>query len=647
MRRIRARAGVKQGTEFRVPEIRLVLMYAAAFLLCALLLAPILQSGFIGDDTYNSSTWSRSAMQVDGQGLIEAAFEDQKVWVTHYGRFFPMTAYTYVVFHLVNGDAPAYKALIFALVLLDVGLLAVLVRRLSGSDALSGLTLALVPTALQFRSLSYEDPILAYAGLLQVVAALTLGSLILLVIYLDRAQRRFLVASLVLYGLSLVTYEISLALFPLHFLIVWLYPKRESLRKSLKTASPYAILAVITATTAVGLRLVYGAALTNTSAQYASRLAVTANVSEGSYAPNFAPAAILTTIAKQVVASFPLSYRLIAPDTSAWMPSFVSALYHSPKGAMALVAGYTTVVLMICLQVWRERVTGRLLNWQVTLCVGAGLVVLPQVLISLSPRYQAEVFWGVGYLPVYFGSLGIAAVLAVGIYSLLRVVSPRGRVPFLVVAALVIVPVVYTGVVNFYSNQTVVELRNRDSLYPRVAVSQAIDHGLFREVPSDATLVLGTPHNWESEAFYEGESGLPIEKVIAAAQLPESLPSNTSVVNNGDGSSTYRLPSTSTLYFVANQGYWQSNGFAVSGKIRQFVVRPGQTTRIHLDPAFLYETEAPRPDGQTKVPTMPQKGLPAVSGEIGFSEEGLIPLSSESSWSLRRTRPGQSIWLEK
>lgn len=477
---------------------------------------------------------------------------------------------------------------------------------------------------------------------------LVVGSLIFLCAYLEQGRRRFLVASLVLYGLSLLTYEISMALFPLHFVILWLYPRRHSIRSAVLGTLSYAGMAVGAAAVAVGLRLYYGRALTRSAAEFATRVAGGVDMSKVAYAPNFDPGAILTTLARQVVAAVPLSYQSIGTSTQDWASSFLSDISHSPRGGAFLIAAYIVIAVLISLQIGREDARGVRLRWGLLLWLGAGLVVLPQVLISLSPRYQVEVYWGVGYLPVFFGYLGMAVLLAAVIYGLVALGGSRGRTVLVVGVLVLAAAFSYVGVVNFYNNQAAVELINRAYLYPRAILSDAMGRGLLGRMPADASLVLDAPLPWESKAYFEGGSGSIVGSITPVPALSSSLPSDTLATVAADGSTVYDLAPASKLYFVSCRGFWAANGYAVFGRIKRLVVRPGQPSMIVLERVRMYVAAAARPAGQTTVPKAPLDGLPKVSPAAdGFSQTGLSQVSSGPHWRLLETAQNQTIEVSR
>ena len=622
-------------------------LYAAAFLLSALALAPILHSGFFDDDSLNSALWSSSTMAMRGSNVITAAITEQYGWMSNQGRFFPVTAYVYFLFYLINGNAGLFKVLMFALVLLDLALFAYLVKRLSRSTALAGLALALPPLVIQFRSLDFHDPTLAFAGMLPVLFALIIGSLILLVSYLERGDRRFLIASLVCYAVGLMTYEISIAMFPLYFLVIWLFPRRHPVRKSAKMTLPYAVLSGCAVAIAVALRLAFGRALTSNADQFAKVAKASGDLATGAYAPSFAPGAIVTTFVKQVVAAFPLSYRILDASTGKWASGFMADFARNPVVSGLLVIAYVAIFAWLALQVRSERALGAAPKWQAPLWLGVGLVLLPQVLISLSPRYQMEVFWGVGYLPVYFGYFGMALLCALAIGGVFRFAAGRGDLVLWLVVALVGLPIAYVGVVNYHNNADTVEVANRDYLYSRAVVTDAIRHGLLKDVPPDSTILVPESSSWDSTSFYEGASGLPVKKVSPMTDLQNEVLAVASGKSDATRNDVYDVPSTANIFFLSRHGSWQGNGVALCGRLRQVMVSPAGKTALVLEPVTLYASASHKPWGYLEVRGFPSKGLESATPKAaGLDPKVMSPVAAGSDWGVYKTLDGQAIEID-
>jgi hypothetical protein len=177
---------------------RYLLFCGTALALAVISLSPLLKSGFFGDDALNSVGFARSVLQAQGQGLgdlIGSILAHLPAWAES-GRFFPLSGYSALLFYFVDGHAIALKLFVLALILVDLGLLGYLTTQMTGSRALGVLAILITPLLFQLRVTAYHDPIVAFAGLLQVVLTCTMISLVLLLLYLKSAKRRYLVAPL-------------------------------------------------------------------------------------------------------------------------------------------------------------------------------------------------------------------------------------------------------------------------------------------------------------------------------------------------------------------------------------------------------------------------------------------------------------------
>ena len=621
-------------------------LYAAALSLAALVLAPLLSSGFVGDDVPNSLYLARSTLQAQGANLLQTGITNLLPWIKA-GRFFPGTLYSNVLFYFVDGNAIALKVFVLALILLDLLLLSWLVVLLTRSRALGILTILLPPLLFQFREPIYHDPIVAFAGLLPVVFTYVLASLILFVFYLKTDRRRFLVASLVLYALSLVTYEITIAMFPLYFVVRWLYPERGPLLKSARTVLPFAALAGAAVATAVGLRLANpgGFALASSASQYAQSLAAGADPAQGAYAPNFDIVPALKTLVLQCVAALPLSYQALATSVQGHFPSFGADLASMPLSSAVLVFGYATLVPMTGWQARREvSPPSSRFRPSLLIALGLGLLVLPNVLVALSPRYQFEVHKGIAYLPVYISCFGMGVVGAAFVYWLFTLAQRTSRAALCSVAITVAftVAVVFVGVVITENNRISVESANTSVSYPRAVAASGMQRGLTRSLASGATVV--TP---EPPAFFAANGGLVVRTVWTADPVGW-LPDGTPKRSTADGSVIYTVPPATPLYWFSYRASWNGNGVAILGRIVQLTVSAAGKRSMLLEPEYVYIAAAPlAADTPTLLFGPRGPGFNGVSpAEIGVDPVTMEVIDSGSDGTLYETRQGISISVQ-
>jgi hypothetical protein len=684
---------------------RYLLLCGAAFGLAVISLSPVLESGFFGDDAINSWNSARSVLHGQGLGLgdlIHSILANVADWAQS-GRFFPLSAYGAFLFYFVDGHPLLLKLFVLALILVDLGLLGYLATQITGSWALGVLAILITPLLFQLRLTAYNDPIAAFSGLLQVVLTYTLIALALLQLYLKSGKRRYLVGSLAVYAVSLLTYEIGIPFFLLFAALTWLYPERRSLLMSARISWPFATLAGAAVALNMGLRLILKVAFSGSADAYAQAVSASGLTVSGAYIPNIAPDAILATLAHQVSAALPLSFQQLG--VPGLFPSFSADLTAHPAFYLVLIAGYGAMAVTLGLQLWREVLArSRAFRPGLLVVLGSGLLILPNALISLSPRYQAETSWGIGYLPVYLSYFGVALLilaliyglfrlaasaehsvvvalstvitlaLAVGIvyvsvanqthlglallplaltYGLFRIaVSAERRssatVALAAATALALtVGIAYVGVVNHANNAIEVENGNAAVWYPRATIMTAMERGLLAGLPAGINLVIGGagPGHWDvrDPAFFSGYSGVKVAAVVTVAKAVETIRATTTTSTSADGATTYLMPPQSDVYYLTYGGAWEGNGSAVLGRIRELEVTADGALSMQLEPARLYLSASTH----SLLPGPHGQGLATTSPtELGIDPNEMEMVASGSEWSLFGTISGGTLtWV--
>jgi hypothetical protein len=633
---------------------RYLLLCGAALALTVISLSPLLESGFDGDDISSSVSCARSVLHVQGQGLgdlIHSVLANLSEWA-RIGRFFPLSAYSAFLLYFVDGQALALKLFVLALILVDLGLLGYLTIQITGSRTLGVLAILITPLLFQFRTGAYLDPITGFSGLLQVVLTCTLISLVLLLLYLRSSKRRYLVASLAIYAASLLTYEITIPFFLLFAVLAWLYPERRSLLMSARISWPFAALAGVAVALNMGLRLFFQVAFSGSAAEYAQ--------SAGAgrvYIPNLAPGAILETIAHQVSAALPLGFQQLAAPGLLLFPSFSADLTARPEFSLLLIAGYGAMAVVLGWQLWREVLAGShgfrpgLLG-----VLGCGLLILPNALISLSPRFQAETSWGIGYLPVYLSYFGVALLLVALIYGLFRLAASAKRSVAVALSAVttlaLAVGIAYVGVVNHANNGIAVETGNAALWYPRVTVAAAAERGLFTGVPADSTIVIdGSEPTWDVigvPPFFTGYAGARVTSMVTVAKAVETMRATTPSSTSADGAAMYLVSPQSNVYYLKYGSALEGNGYAMLGRVRELTVAANGALSMQLEPVRLYMSAAPLSASTPSLLYGPHgQGLATTSPtELGIDPNEMAMVASGWEWSLFGTIPGGTLsWV--
>ena len=548
-----------------------------ALLVSAVVLLPVLNSAFYGDDSWGSLK-GRTLLTLTHTSLLQEIWNYQVGWITSQGRFFPLSAYVTVLYYVIDGNVLAYKVFIVCMVLTNLLLFKLVVTRITGSRALGLLAITLVPLAFQLRYA--DDPLTSYQGLIQVVLLLTLTALLALIAYLDTRKTWYRVAAVAAFSTSLLTYEVGLPLFLMFFLVAYLYPQRRSMASAAADSWPFAAAASVAVAIAVGLRLL-------------NHVAIAGGAGTGAYAPNFDLSKVSMTLLNQTAASIPLSFPMasaaapnlgmVLPSFAKPLPGFTETIAGSPVIASGLVVAYAALLAFACAWVaWEHANADRMAakpSLSALSAVGVCLLVLPGVLISLSPKYQAGVWLGAPYLPVYMSYFGVGTLLALGLYyAVTRARTVGARMIPTIIA--VVLGVFIIGV-TYGDNWTVTTGYDVPYVFQRQVEQGALTHGIMSEFPDGAGL-LAKGADWETfPTFFRLYAGKTVG-VLSSARHPDTqMLSYASSSATAAAGTVHVYDTDRPLYALDYAGTSRTNGYATLGRVDEFTVRPdGSATDI-------------------------------------------------------------------
>src|SRR5580698_5829540 len=154
------------GTTSRFAKVALVVVVAA------LMLSPVLATGFYGDDASDANL--NGALALHHTSLLQAALGTALLWIEANGRLFPLYVIEkYAIFHLLPGVV-GYKLFLCGLTLLTILGFLLLIGSLAGFD-LAALVALFVALSLQMRG--YHDALYSYNGMIQIMLLVLFASL--------------------------------------------------------------------------------------------------------------------------------------------------------------------------------------------------------------------------------------------------------------------------------------------------------------------------------------------------------------------------------------------------------------------------------------------------------------------------------------
>jgi len=413
------------------------------------MLAPVLWSGWTADDAFYSAL--NGILGSDRSTLWQAMAHSFDLWFFGNGRFYPgLILEKYLVFAIFT-NLVAYKILLIALTLTAVEMFRRCVQ--AYMTRAFGIVAALFVVALFFVH-GYQDALVAYNGMPQVVAIAILGSLMAFRAALAEEDRRMAVFSAVLYAIAACTYEDVYPLCVLYPLLAW-YVCR-SRQAAMRSAWPQ--LAIAAALTVFELVLHVRARLP----------------ADALYAVHFDGAGFVRTALYEITAALPLAYWFADPPRFLRFDIVPSAL---------VFAGFASVAWIALGGL--DRAGKRRLPF----LTSSLLIVLPALPIALLVKYQQELRLGLGYLPVFFQTFGVALLLAAIAAAAVRSRFARAA------RVVIVVAIAALATVTFAANAQMVRA-DEPARLARFSLQQAIARGLVGSVPDGAVVAIPKAFDW-------------------------------------------------------------------------------------------------------------------------------------------------------
>ena len=423
------------------------------------ILFPLLQSGFILDDSYYS--------QIRGLLIFHDMTFWQEVWdrisdgLSDAGRFRPLNwIYLYGLYYTTQ-NLLLIKSITLLIICVDVLLFSTIIRTLTRSRNLGYLCAFLVPLFFQFRF--WHDPILAFTFFLPMMCMFLFISILFLIKYLEKKENSYLVYFIFVYFVSLLTYEITYSFILCYISIIFFYPLE---RKSYKIIISIVLLTLVH----IGINNYFymGASPINLEGEYLGAKLQLDLIG------------VIHALYIQVTSALPLSWK------------FANAPFHQKFyqiGVENLIA-YAAFATLFCTALFkfdRSSLDKQTLYKIITFSFFALMAPALAIAVSGHQKELIDAGFGYGYTPVfiqYFGACVLILFLLLFIKD--RYSSPNHKRILFVLFWLVVFSV---GAITREENILIVEESNKFYKYPRVLLGDAIDRDLLNEV-SEKDLIL-------------------------------------------------------------------------------------------------------------------------------------------------------------
>ncbi|MDA8079508.1 MAG: hypothetical protein M0Z79_11285 [Nitrospiraceae bacterium] len=592
-------------------------------------LSPLLKSGFVSDDAVNSI--ERGVLMLTGQSRAASTYAAVKSWIFHNGRLFPLS-FIANAFQITD-DLAWYKATTLAVVLFSIALFWLFVYLLMGSLPLAILSVSFLPLIFQFRL--YHDPVLGFGWLQEFVFIYTVSSLILLVKYLKTDRRLFLYLSVLVYCVAVLTYEASSVFLVFHMTVILGYAGKIT-RRTLFVFAPYFFVV-----------LLWG------GLTFLLRQTIPSHYAGTRLNPDMA--LVYATFIRQVSASVPFVYYLVDPHrVFAGMPRLVNAALTIP--AILFSAGYCLVFLVVRHILEREKASPVTPGFMTIVFLGFCLTVAPGMVVSLSEKYQNELVFGIGYLPVYSSYFGVSLLLGTAVFATAgRLSGSRPRTFPLIAAAALFCGTL--GAINYCNNSLVVEKTNVGFLYPRSLIEEAMHRGLISDAAQGSSLIVESDYDldkvqggwnyyrWDVPAFYLMHAGVRFRQVVSKGEVRAGGFQRGPLSAEALRGLSRQASESPGVYYLAYGSASRSDGFAIFSRLQRLSGAPDSISEAVSDnTAYLYIRHAsdhrPRVAVEGVQRFSPDAGGLGPNKRFTMSDSAFELLKRGDNWELFALRGG-------
>ncbi len=422
-------------------------------------LYPVLDSGFICDDSFNSLIHGAAVNR--GVSIWDMIANDEKYWFD-IGRVFPPGPFILLLFDALAFAAKPrlyFKLYLVLMTLVNVWLCGMVVEKLTHSKRLKLFVMLIIPVFFQI-ALNTFNPLYAFHGLLQSVMLFGFLSILFTAYYLEKRKMRYMILSAVFMACAMLLYEVGF-LFIFIIAAMVLINRNGSFFARVKTMIPQLIAFALILLINVYARL---------TAESISYWGVAVSLSD------------ITTVAKTFIKQFSAA----VPLTQAFFGGLnMKDALLSVNVRHMICLFFAVLLYFIIFRIKRDDDQESAKPNMLVIVTGLILIVVPCALISVSARYQnIDVYLGVGHLPVYAEWLGMAFV-ATGLFSLIGK-KIRSNILMYVLCAVVALPIL---VININTMDAYFIYMKPHSAVSRDVYTNAVRNGFYDEIDENNLLV--------------------------------------------------------------------------------------------------------------------------------------------------------------
>lgn len=410
-------------------------------------LYPLLETGFVGDDAYNSQI--KGTLILSDATLLERLTSEIKGWLIGAGRFNPIGwIYTWSLYYLTNSFL-IVKSIAMGVIILSSIFFFMIIKKIEIDKLFLLLGILIMPTIMQFRQ--WHDPIISFTFLIPLVTLFSFISIYSYIRSFDKFEIKWVSISILFFILSLLTYEVSYFFLPIYFAIFLFYKKT---RFDFILISTFIIL------------LVAHYILCKISLDYKSSAYPASQI-------HLNWGDLWRAYKYQFISGFPLTWRLAKNIEHVKIFPLI--------GYQTYIFSILSIILYYIFNKWQYKVYK---NYKLII-IGLLLIFLIPLPSALS-GHQSEISSagpGYGYITVYIQYFGVAVMLLVAVNFLLNYKKHKNYIRVLISIILSIL-IAFSALITRNENNFVVKKLDYPYKTPRIFLGQSIQSGLLNQVSS-------------------------------------------------------------------------------------------------------------------------------------------------------------------
>jgi hypothetical protein len=444
-----------------------ILLGLALVIIC---LSPILKSGLYSDDLFNfqHKTLYNTAHP---SNIYELAVPNINYWKS-IGRYTPVSFVLMEFVYKYFISVESYKLFVWVMNILAV--IAFLFYLSSLKIKLNyGIWLVCFGAVTQFR-ISYHDSFTSLNGMYQLLAIFIFTASALYAYSIYSGKYWMLIFPALLFTLGILESEIGLTtlfIIPVTALIL-----KTPFKKFILTFSPFVLIAMMYLGYTFWLR-------TNVNAQDAY-IGLTSN---------FDFVSMRNLFYKQLYAAVPLSNL----HNKFAIPIILFHQLHDVKNIIGILFIVFISWLIFRNDSIQKKSETQPINW-VFFLLSFVLIASPALFILPSVKYQLEMKWGIGYLPVFIQIFGSATFFAyliqICFYSRKWIIQRFSNLIFILMVCCSCIALLF--------NQALINSRSFTYAYPAQTFYESIKGGILNNCKEGSTIVLGNNFFWKNPNNY-------------------------------------------------------------------------------------------------------------------------------------------------